>query len=79
MGEWSEYFEDFPEENPANYDKSGRYNPGHRAAEQRLKAASEKVVQQPPRPDSLKIANDKLDQILRSRGPAKPSAKKQPE
>lgn len=27
MGDWSEYFEDFPEENPANYDKQGRYDP----------------------------------------------------
>lgn len=27
MGDWSEYFEDFPEENPANYDKRGRYDP----------------------------------------------------
>lgn len=27
MGEWSEYFEDFPEENPANYDKNGRFDP----------------------------------------------------
>lgn len=26
MGEWSEYFEDFPEENPANY-VSGRFDP----------------------------------------------------
>ena len=26
MGEWSEYFEDFPEENPANY-AGGRFNP----------------------------------------------------
>ncbi|WP_445403653.1 hypothetical protein [Acinetobacter vivianii] len=25
MGEWSEYFEDFPEENPSNYDDNGRY------------------------------------------------------
>lgn len=25
MGEWSEYFEDFPEENSANYDERGRY------------------------------------------------------
>lgn len=23
MGDWSEYFEDFPEENPANQDKPG--------------------------------------------------------
>lgn len=26
MGEWSEYFEDFPEENPANW-IDGRYDP----------------------------------------------------
>lgn len=26
MGEWSDYFEDFPEENPANY-LDGRYDP----------------------------------------------------
>ena len=26
MGEWSDYFEDFPEEVPANYDKRGRYD-----------------------------------------------------
>jgi hypothetical protein len=26
MGEWSEYFEDFPEENPANY-VAGKFDP----------------------------------------------------
>lgn len=26
MGEWSEYFEDFPEENPANW-VNGEFNP----------------------------------------------------
>jgi hypothetical protein len=26
MGEWSDYFEDFPEENPANY-IDGRFDP----------------------------------------------------
>jgi hypothetical protein len=26
MGEWSEYFEDFPEENPANY-VGGQFDP----------------------------------------------------
>jgi hypothetical protein len=26
MGEWSEYFEDFPEENPANW-VAGRFDP----------------------------------------------------
>ena len=25
MGEWSEYFEDFPEENPAHYDERGKF------------------------------------------------------
>lgn len=27
MGEWSEYFNDFPEEDPANYDEKGRFDP----------------------------------------------------
>lgn len=39
MGEWSEYFEDYPEENPANY-VDGRFNPAgakaRRAAESKL-------------------------------------------
>ena len=29
MGDWSDYFEDFPEENPANYDDKEQFNPGH--------------------------------------------------
>lgn len=32
MGEWSEYFEDFPEENPANY-VDGRFDPQGAAAQ----------------------------------------------
>lgn len=43
MGEWSEYFEDFPEENPANYVGS-EFNPAraqaYRDAEQK---ATEKL------------------------------------
>ena len=35
MGEWSEYFEDFPEENPANYDFNGKFDPAG-AAQQRV-------------------------------------------
>ena len=27
MGDWSDYFEEFPEENPANYDEYGNYDP----------------------------------------------------
>ena len=41
MGEWSEYFEDFPEENQANY-LNGQFNPegakAYRDAEQRLRS-----------------------------------------
>jgi hypothetical protein len=32
MGEWSEYFEDFPDENPANY-VNGRFDPKGAAAQ----------------------------------------------
>jgi hypothetical protein len=38
MGEWSEYFEEFPEENPANY-VGGSFDPqaanAHREAQQK--------------------------------------------
>lgn len=27
MGDWSDYFEDHPEENPGNYDESGQFDP----------------------------------------------------
>lgn len=37
MGEWSEYFEDFPEENPANQ-VGGQFDP-KRAAELRAQSA----------------------------------------
>ncbi len=40
MGEWSEYFEDFPEENPANY-VGNRFDP--RGAEA-LRVADAKVA-----------------------------------
>lgn len=53
MGEWSEYFEDFPEENPANYDERGRFDPD------RL-LRSERERQQ--------LANQKLDAVLRRKG-----------
>lgn len=43
MGDWSEYFEDFPEENPANYDKQGRYDPnGQLRAEQKRMALAQR-------------------------------------
>jgi uncharacterized protein YbbK (DUF523 family) len=46
MGEWSEYFEDFPEENSANY-VNGRFNPRLaqeiRNQEDRLRATTDKA------------------------------------
>ncbi len=37
MGEWSDYFEDYPEENPANY-VGDHFNPQAAAAARRQKA-----------------------------------------
>jgi predicted 2-oxoglutarate/Fe(II)-dependent dioxygenase YbiX len=44
MGEWSEYFEDFPEEDPANW-IDGRFDPvaAKRARESNRKLASEQA------------------------------------
>lgn len=41
MGEWSEYFEDFPEEDPANYWSDGRFEIGAAAKERALLAKRE--------------------------------------
>ncbi|WP_439685540.1 hypothetical protein MNJPNG_08975 [Cupriavidus oxalaticus] len=41
MGEWSEYFEDFPEENSANY-VNGRFDPKGAEA---LRAGEAKLLQ----------------------------------
>ena len=45
MGEWSEYFEDFPEENPANF-VDGNYNPegARRQREKKANLAKEQVA-----------------------------------
>lgn len=48
MGEWSDYFEDFPEENPANY-VNGRFDP--RGAEQ-VRASKAKLAQDQAQLDS---------------------------
>ncbi|MGL4888205.1 MAG: hypothetical protein ACRC4V_18030 [Aeromonas veronii] len=46
MGEWSDYFEDFPEENPANW-VNGKFNPRLaqevRVQEDRLSATTNKA------------------------------------
>lgn len=54
MGEWSEYFEDFPEEDPGNYDERGRFDP-----DRRLRDESERQ----------RLAHQKLDQALRRQPP----------
>lgn len=43
MGEWSEYFEDFPEENPSNW-VSGKFNPRGAAQQRENEQQSEKVA-----------------------------------
>ncbi|MDT4887430.1 hypothetical protein FQZ97_1238840 [compost metagenome] len=53
MGEWSDYFEDFPEENPANYDESGRYDPNGIQRQERAKAD---------------YAQQRLDEVLKQKG-----------
>ena len=50
MGEWSDYFEDFPQEDPGNYDERGRYDP-----DRRLRAEAERQ----------RLAHRKLDEALR--------------
>ncbi len=42
VGEWSEYFEDFPEENPANW-INGCFNPGLKAELNRIDARNKEV------------------------------------
>ena len=48
MGEWSEYFEDFPEENPANR-VNGQFDPKGAEA---LRASQKKVAQDQARLDA---------------------------
>lgn len=43
MGEWSDYFKDFPEENAANYDDKGQFNPDHLEEKERQDIANSKL------------------------------------
>jgi hypothetical protein len=61
MGEWSDYFEDFPEENPANYDENGRYDPNGTQRHERTK---------------LNLANQRLTEVLKQKGSLTPAPKK---
>ena len=59
MGEWSEYFEDFPEENPANYDERGRFVDSAQRTEL----------------EKQRLANQRLDELSRGKSPQrKPSS-----
>ncbi len=66
MGEWSEYFEDFPEENPANW-VDGRFD--SRGAAQRA-AAQAKVTQEQANLDA------EIAAIVKKHSPAARAARK---
>lgn len=55
MGEWSDYFEDFPDENPANY-VGERFDPQGAA---RIREQSAKVAA------DQKRLNDEIQQIVK--------------
>lgn len=59
MGEWSDYFEDFPEENPANY-AGDRFDPqgAARLRNQSAKAAEKLATDQ-------QRLNDEIQQIVK--------------
>lgn len=59
MGEWSEYFEDFPDENPANY-VDGRFDPKGAAA---LRSDQMRVAQDQARLD------DEIASIIKKHSP----------
>ncbi|AQS39797.1 hypothetical protein Sps_04714 [Shewanella psychrophila] len=54
MGEWSEYFEDFPEENPSNY-IDGTFNP---------RLAARISAQEHKQADANKAANAELNAMI---------------
>ena len=45
MGEWSEYFEDFPEENPAKW-INGRFDPAAAARQREVEESKRKVAEE---------------------------------
>jgi hypothetical protein len=64
MGEWSDYFEDFPEENQANY-VGGRFDPaGARAQRDAQQKASLKLSKEQQR------LNAEIAAIVRKHKPA---------
>jgi hypothetical protein len=56
MGEWSEYFEDFPEENPANW-VNGRFDPAAAAKQREIEESKRKVAEE------SKLLQQKMEQM----------------
>ena len=73
MGEWSEYFEDFPEENPANY-VGGEFNPARaqacRDAENKTTAQAYRDAESKAK-EKLRSDQQKLDAPVSGDKPAK--------
>lgn len=61
MGDWSDYFEDYPEENPGNYDEYGNYDPKGTLRRERKRQET---------------AQNKLDEILKKKLPSQNSSNK---
>lgn len=66
MGEWSEYFEDFPEENPANW-IDGRYDPIAAPAINSLRAQQEDAARLEE--ENLQIARKTAENRLKLQCP----------
>ena len=56
MGEWSDYFEDFPEENPANW-VNGRFDPAAAARRREVEQNKRKIAEE------SKLLQQRMDQM----------------
>ena len=65
MSEWAEYFEDFPEENPANY-VNGRFDPLEAKRQRAMKQKNEELCR-----SAQKEIEDLLKQYAPSHKPMK--------
>jgi hypothetical protein len=55
MGDWSDYFEAYPEENPGNYDESGQFDPHGTLRKERA---------------TQQLAQQRLDEVLLNKATA---------
>jgi hypothetical protein len=56
MGEWSDYFEDFPEENPANW-VNGRFDPAAAARQRSVEESNRNIAKE------SKLLREKMAQM----------------